>query len=136
MKMEKEEQKLELAEMEEQDAEETTPLVRKSRNGDEGKISETPDVGGDGEASNGVSMSNGGHAIQSENGAQNEGLKSPSAEEQKMEGSDRLLENKQESINGDHEIEETGGVLGNGNGEKNSENLVYHDKFEGIIMSL
>lgn len=155
MKMGTEEQKLwEQAEMElEQEAEETSPLVRKSRNGDDSNFLEIPDV--DGEVSNGVQSET------AENGAQDEGLTTPAAEEQKIEDidwllgdesapingelekrekSDLVLENKpEESTNGGHEIEEeANGVLENGseamngNGEKSSENLVFHDKFEGI----
>ncbi|KAH6813626.1 hypothetical protein C2S51_022644 [Perilla frutescens var. frutescens] len=110
--MNKEEQKLEQEEVEEQEKEETTQLVRKSRNGDDSKVFAISAV--DGEVSEGVSESNGhavqsvisavdvevsngvsesnGHAIHSEI-AENEETITPPAEEQKIEESDWVLEN-------------------------------------------
>ncbi|KAL1547329.1 hypothetical protein AAHA92_23820 [Salvia divinorum] len=120
--MEKEEHKLEeLAEVEEQEAEETTPLVRNSRNGgDDSKILPKYGVEINGGVSNGASQN------------ENEELIIP-ADNQKMEEIDWVLEN--EAINGGEESEKK--VLENGaeaiNGGKNSKaNLVFHDKAEGV----
>ncbi|XP_042007637.1 uncharacterized protein LOC121756209 isoform X1 [Salvia splendens] len=120
--MEKEEYKLEVqAEVEEQEAEETTPLVRNSRNGDDSKIIPKYGVEINGGVSNGGVSQN-----------ENEELIIP-AENQKMEEIDWVLEN--EAINGGEESEKK--VLGSGaeaiNGGKNSkENLVFHEKAEGV----
>ncbi|XP_047981047.1 uncharacterized protein LOC125222460 isoform X3 [Salvia hispanica] len=119
--MEKEEYKLEeQVEVEEQEAEETTPLVRNSRNGDDSKIIPKYGFEINGGVSNGVSQN------------ENEELIIP-AENQKMEEIDWVLEN--EAINGGEESEKK--VLENGaeaiNGGKNSkENHVFHDKTEGV----
>ncbi|XP_042047108.1 membrane protein of ER body-like protein isoform X2 [Salvia splendens] len=121
--MEKEESKLEVqAEVEEQEAEEPTPLVRNSRNGDDSKIIPKYGVEINGGVSNGVS--------QNEN--ENEELRIP-AENQKMEEIDWVLAN--EVIDGGEESEKK--VLENGaeaitEGKNSKENHVFHDKAEGL----
>ncbi|XP_057800606.1 membrane protein of ER body-like protein isoform X2 [Salvia miltiorrhiza] len=120
--MEKEEERLEPAEVEEEAAAETTPLVRKStRKRNESKMFAKYGVEVDGGVSNGVSVKNN-YAILSQNEGQH----------QKMEEA----ENESEAINGEHKIQENESVVENEaeatNGENNSENLVFHDKVEGI----
>ncbi|KAG8381640.1 hypothetical protein BUALT_Bualt06G0142600 [Buddleja alternifolia] len=140
--MEKEEQKWEQAEVEEQEEEESSHLVRKSRAGNDSKSPEIAAVGV--EVSNGISETNG-HGIQSksaENGARNE---EPTFEkeseaiigEQMIEELNGVLENEsEETTNGEQKIEELNGVPENEpeaiNVEHKSTNLVFYDKVEGI----
>ncbi|KAK6155440.1 hypothetical protein DH2020_009688 [Rehmannia glutinosa] len=106
--MEKEEQKWEQAEIEEQEEEEeNTLLLRKSRNGNESKITEIADVEGEEEKEQKVEELDG--------VLENEDLLLTNGKEQKIEELDGVLENASEAING----------------EQKSENLVFFDKLEG-----